>query len=72
MMKKIITPGEEVTIPLGVDDSIKVERKLKEKLTGYPGIISERVRARYHYETQVINGKSKDIVLDCEGCFSDF
>jgi len=69
VVKKIITPGEHVTVPLGVDDSIKVERKLKEKLTDHPGIISERVRTRYHYDIQVINGKSKDIVLDVKDAF---
>ncbi|MEJ5301335.1 MAG: mucoidy inhibitor MuiA family protein [Thermodesulforhabdaceae bacterium] len=66
---KVIAPGEELAVPLGVDESIKVERKLKEKFTDHPGIMSDKVRTKYSYEFKVINGKSRDIALDVIDAF---
>ncbi|MFN3739642.1 MAG: mucoidy inhibitor MuiA family protein [Thermodesulfovibrionales bacterium] len=60
-LTRSFTSGEDISIPLGIDESINVERKLIKKFTEYTGIISKTERLIYEYEITVRNGKSKPV-----------
>jgi len=61
---KTLYPGESKDIPLGVDESIKVERKLTKKFTEYQGIFAKEKTISYEYTVEISNGKPKDIELE--------
>ena len=63
-LTKKYAPGEDMTIPLGIDESIKVERKLIKKFTEYAGILSKTEKVIYEYEIVLKNGKSKAINME--------
>ena len=59
-----MVPGEKMEISLGVDEGIKVGRKLLSKFTGYEGVISREARVDYEYSVDVMNGKGHEIRLN--------
>lgn len=67
--KKQILPDEQVNLSLGVDESIKIERKLVKKFTEYTGILSKEKRINYEYEIDITNGKKTEINLDLRDQF---
>ena len=62
-LNKIYVPKETVTIGLGVDESIAVERKLVSKKTEYKGIVNKTKRIEYVYSITLNNGKKRDITV---------
>lgn len=62
---EIINPsvpsGEEIAVSFGVDESVKVERKLAEKKTSEKGVFSKDESVSYAYEITVINAKKKAV-----------
>ena len=62
-LNKIYVPKETVTIGLGVDESIAVERKLVNKKTEYKGIVNKTKRIEYVYSITLNNGKKRDITV---------
>ncbi|MFN3699595.1 MAG: mucoidy inhibitor MuiA family protein, partial [Dictyoglomus sp.] len=60
-LTKTYAPDEDMLIPLGIDESIKVERKLIKKFTEYSGVVSKTEKINYEYGITVKNGKSKDV-----------
>jgi uncharacterized protein (TIGR02231 family) len=63
-LPKTVVPGEKMEISLGVDEGIKVGRKLLSKFTGYEGVISREARVNYEYSIDVMNGKGHEIRLN--------
>ncbi len=68
-LKKQILPDEQVNLNLGVDESVKIERKLVKKFTEYTGILSKEKRINYEYEIDITNGKKTDINLNLKDQF---
>ena len=60
---KNTSPGEELKLGLGTDDSIRVERKLVKKDDGGEGFFGQKERARYVFEITLENFKKKSIKL---------
>ncbi|MBI5526432.1 MAG: mucoidy inhibitor MuiA family protein [Deltaproteobacteria bacterium] len=60
-----IGPGEEFEVHLGVDDNVKVERKLVEKkIEDNDGIFSSSKKALYRYRITAENYKTKKITVN--------
>jgi len=68
-IKKMITPKEDITLTLGVDENVKVTRKLKNKYTEYAGLITKTTKVSYEYEIELVNGKSKDLLIIVKDAF---
>lgn len=62
-LNKTFEPNEDIQISLGIDDSIKVERKRVKKFTEYAGIVSKTKKLTYEYETTITSGKSRSVNL---------
>lgn len=63
MLGKTFAPNEEMRVSLGIDESIKVERKRVKKFTEYAGIVSKTEKIFFEYEIVIKNGKSKKVNL---------
>jgi len=63
-IKKNLYPGEKKLIPFGIDESIKVDRKLVKKFTEYQGAFNKEISINYEYLTEITNGKSIPIEID--------
>ncbi|QPJ65956.1 MAG: DUF4139 domain-containing protein [Candidatus Nitrohelix vancouverensis] len=59
-------PGEEITMGLGVDDSIKASRKLVLKEGATEGLFDSRERQRFIYEIELENFKQRKIQVKVE------
>jgi len=68
-IRNMITPKEDMTLTLGIDESIKVTRKLKNKYTEYAGLISKTTKVSYEYEIELVNGKSKNLLIIVKDAF---
>lgn len=60
---KTIAPDEDIKLSLGVDEGIKVERKLIKKFTEYSGLVSKETKINYEYSHELLNGKGKEITI---------
>lgn len=60
---KNTSPGKELELGLGSDDSIRVERKLIKKEDGGEGFFDQRERARYIFEIELENFKKRSVKL---------
>ncbi len=60
---KDTSPGQELELGVGADDSIRVERKLIKKEEGGEGFFGQNERARYTFEIQIENFKKQSIKL---------
>jgi len=61
-INKNILPNEEISMSLGVDEGIKVEKKLIKKFTEYAAFTKETT-VNYEFVIDVINGKDREISL---------
>ncbi len=61
---KNIAPGQEIETGLGLDESVKVERKLIKKEGGEKGIFNQTAKQRYIFEITLEN--FKDIPIEVE------
>jgi uncharacterized protein (TIGR02231 family) len=60
---KTILPGEEMTVSIGVDEGIKMEKKLLRKFTESAGAFIKDTRVQYEYGIELLNGKDREISL---------
>jgi uncharacterized protein (TIGR02231 family) len=60
-INKSIVSGENISLSLGVDEGIKVEKKLQKKFTEHPGVFSKNTKIKYEYSIDITNGKGKGI-----------
>ncbi len=56
-------PGQEFWVFLGVDEGIKVEYKLVNKVLDSAGVFEKKNRYIYLFETQITNAKKSDIEI---------
>jgi len=61
-LKKIL-PDETFDLFLGVDENIRIERKLKRKFTEFT-LFGRNKKIHYEYEMEIENGKKRDITID--------
>jgi len=64
-----VLPEGELELSLGIDEGIKIERKLLNKYTDYTGILTKEATVNYEYGIDITNGKSKEITLDLNDQF---
>lgn len=62
-LNKTILADEDMNLSLGVDEGIKVEKKLLKKFTEYEGAFTKETKVHYEYVIDIINGKNRDITL---------
>ncbi len=62
-LNKLYVPKDSITIALGVDESLLVERKLLSKKTDYKGLVSKTKRIDYVYSIKLVNGKKRDVAV---------
>lgn len=67
-LKKFL-PDETFDLFLGVDEGVKVGRKLKRKFTEYTGVFGKNKKISYEYEIEVENGKPWDIMIEVKDNF---
>lgn len=66
---KTILPAEELHLSLGVDEGIKMERKLQKKFTESAGLLSKNIRVTYEYAIDITNGKNREVAIDLNDQF---
>ncbi len=66
---KTISPDEEMKLSLGIDEGIKIERKLEKKFTEYAGLISKETKVNYAYRHELANTKDKEIMISLHDHF---
>ncbi len=59
----------ELELSLGIDEGIKIERKLIKKYTDYAGLLTKETTINFEYAIEITNGKSKEITLDLNDQF---
>jgi len=69
LVNETVLPDGEMGISLGIDEGVKIERKLKKKQTDYAGLLSKETTVHYEYAIEITNGKSKEINLDLNDQF---
>lgn len=62
-VSKTILANEDMSLSLGVDEGIKVEKKQVKKFTEYAGAFTKETKVHYEYVIHVINGKDRGISL---------
>ncbi|MDH7552356.1 MAG: mucoidy inhibitor MuiA family protein [Spirochaetota bacterium] len=62
-VNKLYVPKDLITVALGVDESLMVERKLLSKKTEYKGLVSKTKRIEYVYSIKLANGKKRDVTV---------
>ncbi len=58
-----ILPDEDINLSLGIDEGIKIERKLQKKFTEYSGVITKDTKMNYEYVNELVNAKDKPIII---------
>ncbi len=64
-----ILPGDSFDVSFGIDEAVRVERRLKKKFTEYTGIVGKNVKISYEYEIEVQNGKGREITIEVKDNF---
>ena len=62
-VEKPILAGDEMRLTLGRDETIFTSSKLQKQFTERTGAFSKKVRKHYEYEAEIVNGKSRPIIL---------
>ena len=68
-LNETVLPDGEINLSLGIDEGIKIERKLQKKNTDYAGIFSKETKIAYEYVIELTNGKSKEVTIDLNDQF---
>ncbi|MCX6239036.1 MAG: mucoidy inhibitor MuiA family protein [Bacteroidia bacterium] len=68
-VNEVILPEGEMELSLGIDEGIKIERKLQKKYTDYAGVLRKETTVYFEYAIEITNGKSKEITLDLNDQF---
>ncbi|HAK89043.1 MAG TPA: hypothetical protein DCP24_08295 [Nitrospiraceae bacterium] len=61
---KQILPDEDMILSLGVDEGIKIEKKLLKKFTEYSGVFSKDTQINYEYAIDIAGSKDKEIGIN--------
>lgn len=62
--EKTFIPEDKILFGLGVDEGIKIDRKLDKKFTEYSGTFTKNAVINYEYSINITNGKSSDINIE--------
>ncbi len=68
-IRETVVAGGDLELALGADETVKIERKLEKKDTGYAGLLSKSKSVTYTYHITLTNGKSKEVKLILEDQF---
>jgi uncharacterized protein (TIGR02231 family) len=60
-LDKTISADEDIKLSLGIDEGIRIERKLQKKYTEYSGVISKETKVNYEYAHELVNSRDKEI-----------
>ncbi len=63
-VNEVILPAGELNLSLGIDEGLKIERKLQKKYTDYAGLLSKETTMYFEYLIEITNSKSKEIKMD--------
>lgn len=66
---KQILPDEDMSLSLGIDEGIKIEKKLLKKFTEYSGVFSKDSQINYEYAIDIVSSKDKEIGINIRDNF---
>lgn len=66
---KQLLPDEDLSLSLGIDEGIKIEKKLLKKFTEYSGVFSKDTQINYEYAIDIVSAKDKDISINIRDNF---
>jgi uncharacterized protein (TIGR02231 family) len=69
LLQKTILADESMDLSLGIDEAIKVERKLLKKYTETVGAFSKETKENYEYLLEVANGKAREIMIEVKDSY---
>jgi uncharacterized protein (TIGR02231 family) len=61
---KTVAPDESFNLSLGIDEGIKVSRKLLKREKGKSGFVSNKVRSLFRFKLEVSNFKKDEVKID--------
>lgn len=62
-VEKPVLSGDEMRLTLGLDETIFVSSKLEKQFTERTGAFARKIRKHYEYQAEIVNGKSRPIIL---------
>jgi uncharacterized protein (TIGR02231 family) len=68
-LNETVLKDGEINLSLGIDEAIKIERKLQNKNTDYAGVFSKETKITFEYAIELTNGKSKEVTIDLNDQF---
>jgi uncharacterized protein (TIGR02231 family) len=68
-VSEAILPDGDMELSLGIDEGIKIERKLQKKYTDYAGVLRKETTVFFEYAIEITNGKNSEITLDLSDQF---
>lgn len=68
-LDETILPDGDMGLSLGIDEGIKIERKLQKKNTDYSGVFAKETKVHYEYAIVLTNGKTKEVAIDLNDQF---
>lgn len=66
---KQILPDDDMSLSLGIDEGIKIEKKLIRKFTEYSGVFSKDTQIGYEYAIDIVSTKDKEIGINISDNF---
>lgn len=66
---KQILPDEDMSLSLGIDEGIKVEKRLLKKFTEYSGVISKDTQINYEYAIDIVSSKDEEVNINISDNF---
>jgi uncharacterized protein (TIGR02231 family) len=66
---KQILPDDDMSLPLGIDEGIKIEKKLLKKFTEYSGVFSKDTQINYEYAIDIVSSKDKEVNINISDNF---
>ncbi|HBG93360.1 MAG: hypothetical protein A2X54_03990 [Nitrospirae bacterium GWF2_44_13] len=66
---KQILSDEDMNLSLGIDEGIKIEKKLLKKFTEYSGVFSKDTQINYEYAIDIVSSKDKEIGINIRDNF---
>jgi len=66
---KQILPNDDMSLPLGIDEGIKIEKKLLKKFTEYSGVFSKDTQINYEYAIDIGSSKDKEVNINISDNF---
>jgi uncharacterized protein (TIGR02231 family) len=66
---KQILPDDDMSLSLGIDEGIKIEKKLLKKFTEYSGVFSKDTQINYEYAIDIGSSKDKEVNINISDNF---